>query len=87
MNGGRGVTLPPISYALLSSLRFARLTLFMCRSKSPLFRSSVSTNCSKVGTVQEENPSRCWNGRSRFSGSTIYPMRSEGAMVLEKVLS
>ena len=45
--------LPPIFYALLSSLRFARLTLFMCRSKSPLFRSSVSTNCSNVGTVQE----------------------------------
>lgn len=47
------MTLPPISYALLSSLRFARLTLFMCRSKSPLFRSSVSTNYSNVGTVQE----------------------------------
>ncbi len=47
------MTLPPIFYVLFSSLRFARLTLLMCRSKSPLFRSSVSTNCSNVGMVQE----------------------------------
>lgn len=36
-----------------SSLRFARLTRLICRSKSPLLISSVRTSWSNVGTVQE----------------------------------
>ena len=41
------------SYRGSSSLRLLRLTRLMCRSKSPLWISSVSTSWSKVGTVQE----------------------------------
>lgn len=36
-----------------SSLRFARLTRLICRSKSPLLINSVRTSWSNVGTVQE----------------------------------
>ena len=72
-------------FGVVNSLRLFRLTRLMCLSKSPLFISSAKTSCRYVGTVHERNPSFSSYAFASSFGSTIYPIRNEGDMVLENV--
>ena len=74
-----------LSPGVVNSLRLFRLTRLMCLSKSPLFISSAKTSCRYVGTVHERNPSFSSYAFASSFGSTIYPIRNEGDIVLENV--